>query len=53
MRACLNVHRICVGASGGQKRRLHSLELELHMTMSYHVNAGTQTQVFYKSSKDS
>ena len=43
---------MCVpGAFGGQKIVLDPLELELQMLGSYHVGAGTQTQVLCSSSK--
>lgn len=39
------------GACGDQERASASLELELQTTVSFHVNADNQTQVFCKSTK--
>lgn len=37
------VHMCCLfDAQGGQKRSLGALELELHMVLNHHVDAGNQ-----------
>ena len=40
---------VLCGPCQGQKRVFGSLELELQMVMSHHVDAGNQIKVFWKS----
>jgi hypothetical protein len=47
---CIHAYCVC-GTHGVQKRTLDSLQLELWMAVSHHVDAGNQAQVLNKSSK--
>lgn len=49
--ACLYLGTMCISASGGQKRALNPLELELQTIVSCHVGTGNGALVLCKSNK--
>lgn len=51
LQVCMYIMCVCLVPWVGQKRVLESLELELQMVVSNHVDAQNQTCVFCKSNK--